>query len=163
MLTDRLTGALVDPLRAVFEPRRIALVGASDRPGSAGKLFADNLSGFPGEVIPVGRSAGAVASLRDIGGPVDLAVVVVPAAWYLIRLFQGVMTGARQAEGHIASLVRKGQFRDIQPGEFIVVLPLLLLIVVIGFVPNSLTSVMEPSVVNTLQHTFHIVGSALIR
>lgn len=90
-------------------------------------------------------------------------VVVVPAAWYLIRLFQGVMTGARQAEGHIASLVRKGQFRDIQPGEFIVVLPLLLLIVVIGFVPNSLTSVMEPSVVNTLQHTFHIVGSALIR
>lgn len=80
MLTDRLTGALVDPLRAVFEPRRIALVGASDRPGSAGKLFADNLSGFPGEVIPVGRSAGAVASLRDIGGPVDLAVVVVPAA-----------------------------------------------------------------------------------
>jgi NADH-quinone oxidoreductase subunit M len=89
--------------------------------------------------------------------------VIVPAAWYLIRLFLGVMAGPRHEEGHVAALVRKGQFKDIQVGEFVVVLPLLALIFVIGFSPNPLTAVMEPSVVNTLQHTLQNVGSALIR
>ena len=92
--------------------------------------------------------------------------VVVPAAWYLIRLFLGVMTGPRLAEGHVAVLLRKGQFKDLQLGEFVMLLPLLILIFLIGFQPNGLTAVMEPSVVNTLQtlqHTLHTVGSAFIR
>lgn len=89
--------------------------------------------------------------------------VIVPAAWYLIRLFLGVMQGPRLTEGHVAALLRKGQFKDIQLGEFVVVLPLLALIFYIGFQPNALTSVMEPSVVNTLQHALQNVGSALIR
>jgi acyl-CoA synthetase (NDP forming) len=72
-------------LAAVFEPRRVALVGASERPGSVGRLLWDNLAGFPGEVLPVcpattvgGRAA--YADLRDIPGPVDLAVIATPAA-----------------------------------------------------------------------------------
>jgi NADH-quinone oxidoreductase subunit M len=88
--------------------------------------------------------------------------VVVPAAWYLIRLFLGVMEGPRLTEGPVALLLRKGQFQDIQVGEFVAILPLLALIVLIGFQPNPLTAVMEPSVVNTLQHIYN-VGSALIR
>jgi acyl-CoA synthetase (NDP forming) len=72
-------------LAAVFEPRRIALVGASDRPGSVGRLLWDNLAGFPGEVIPVSQAGTvdgrtAYADLRDIPGQVDLAVVATPAA-----------------------------------------------------------------------------------
>jgi acyl-CoA synthetase (NDP forming) len=73
-------------LAAVFTPRRVALVGASDRPGSMGSLLWSNLAGFPGEVVPVTRSAATVGgrraypSLRAVGGRVDLAVVVVPAA-----------------------------------------------------------------------------------
>lgn len=89
--------------------------------------------------------------------------VVVPAAWYLIRLFLGVMEGPRLTEGHVAALIRRGQFRDIRPGEFVAILPLLLLIFYIGFQPNPLTALMEPSVVNTLQHLLQTVGSALIR
>jgi acetate---CoA ligase (ADP-forming) len=74
------------PLSAVFRPRRVALVGASDRPGSAGALFWENLSEFTGEVLPVngsGRTVGGVRayrSLTEIPGPIDLAVLVVPAA-----------------------------------------------------------------------------------
>ena len=74
-----------DGLAAVFTPRRVALVGASDRAGSVGRLLWDNLAGFPGEVVPVG-SAGHVGgqvsypTLRDIPGEVDLAVVATPAA-----------------------------------------------------------------------------------
>ncbi|HEY1920894.1 MAG TPA: acetate--CoA ligase family protein [Streptosporangiaceae bacterium] len=72
-------------LAAVFEPRRIALVGASDRPGSVGRLLWDNLAGFPGEVLPVCRGASvggtpAQADLRDVPGPIDLAIVATPAA-----------------------------------------------------------------------------------
>ncbi len=74
-----------DGLAAVFTPRRVALVGASDRAGSVGRLLWDNLAGFPGEVVPVG-SAGHVGGqvaypgLRDVPGEVDLAVVATPAA-----------------------------------------------------------------------------------
>ncbi|HSS90780.1 MAG TPA: acetate--CoA ligase family protein [Streptosporangiaceae bacterium] len=72
-------------LAAVFEPRRVALVGASDRPGSVGRLLWDNLAGFPGEVLPVCRAAtvgghAAYADLRDVPGQVDLAVIATPAA-----------------------------------------------------------------------------------
>jgi acyl-CoA synthetase (NDP forming) len=74
-----------DGLAAVFAPRRVALVGASDRPGSVGRLLWDNLAGFPGEVVPVGpadRVGGQVAypALGDVPGEVDLAVVATPAA-----------------------------------------------------------------------------------
>jgi acyl-CoA synthetase (NDP forming) len=74
-----------DGLAAVFAPRRIALVGASERPGSVGRLLWDNLAGFPGEVLPVGPAArvcGQVAypDLRDVPGAVDLAVIATPAA-----------------------------------------------------------------------------------
>jgi acyl-CoA synthetase (NDP forming) len=77
---DRLAG-----LRAVFEPRRVALVGASDQLGRTGELFWRNLGSFPGEVVPVTRSAPTVAghkaypTLMAVPGDVDLAVVVVPA------------------------------------------------------------------------------------
>jgi acetyltransferase len=72
-------------LAAVFEPRRVALVGASDRPGSVGRLLWDNLAGFPGEVLPVCPAAtvggqAAYADLRDVPGQVDLAVIATPAA-----------------------------------------------------------------------------------
>ena len=72
-------------LTAVFEPRRIALVGASDRPGSVGRLLWDNLADFPGEVLPVGQAPTvggrpAYPDLRQVPGQVDLAIIVTPAA-----------------------------------------------------------------------------------
>jgi acyl-CoA synthetase (NDP forming) len=75
----------LDGLAAVFAPRRVALVGASERPGSVGRLLWDNLADFPGEVVPVGPAAqvcGQVAypDLRDVPGQVDLAVIATPAA-----------------------------------------------------------------------------------
>ncbi|HEV2931644.1 MAG TPA: acetate--CoA ligase family protein [Streptosporangiaceae bacterium] len=72
-------------LAAVFNPRRVALVGASDRAGSVGRLLWDNLADFPGEVLPVCQAATvggrpAYPDLRDVPGQVDLAVIATPAA-----------------------------------------------------------------------------------
>jgi len=78
-------------------------------------------------------------------------IVVVPAAWYMIRFFQGVMEGPRKIEGHIGALLRKGTLVDINIGEFVVLLPLLALIFYIGLAPLPITVLMEPSVNNVMQ------------
>jgi len=86
-------------------------------------------------------------------------IVVVPAAWYLIRFFLNVMEGPRQVEGGVVTVAeRKGLISDLQLSEFLVLLPLLVLIFYIGLQPYLLTSVMEPSVLNTLQN----MGGAFI-
>ena len=63
-------------LETLFAPRRVALVGASDRAGPLGQLLVRNLQEYAGEVVQV-RSGG---SLRDVEGHIDLAAVAVPAA-----------------------------------------------------------------------------------
>jgi acetyl coenzyme A synthetase (ADP forming)-like protein len=72
-------------LRRFFEPRSIAVIGASRRRGSIGGEVFHNLlaSGFPGPVYPVSphptvQSVLAHPDVRQVPGPVDLAVIVVP-------------------------------------------------------------------------------------
>lgn len=84
--------------------------------------------------------------------------VVVPAAWYLMRFFLGVMEGPRQTGGPVGSLERKGLLKDLQFSEFLPLSPLLLLIFYIGIQPAPLTFLLEPAVLNTLQN----LGSAFI-
>jgi acetyltransferase len=73
-------------LRAVFEPRRVALVGASEQPGRTGELLWRNLADFRGEVVPVTASAATIGGRRafptlgSVDGDIDLAVIAVPAA-----------------------------------------------------------------------------------
>ncbi|TAH39684.1 MAG: hypothetical protein EYC70_02530 [Planctomycetota bacterium] len=75
-------------LDAIFRPRSVAVVGASRRPHQIGHEIVRNLvlGGFTGPVYPVNPGADVVHSMHcyarvgDIPGPVDLAVLVVPAA-----------------------------------------------------------------------------------
>ncbi len=90
---------------ALFSPRRVALVGASDRPGTLGSLLMANLASFPGEVVPIR----AGQSLRDVEGPVDLAVVAVPA-----RAAAAVAADAA-AVGVAAVVVLSGGFAETGP------------------------------------------------
>ncbi|HEY2356124.1 MAG TPA: CoA-binding protein, partial [Phenylobacterium sp.] len=74
-------------LDALFQPRSIALIGASNRPGSVGQVLARNLleSGFAGPVMPVNphegavRSALAYPSVERLPQDPDLAVIATPA------------------------------------------------------------------------------------
>jgi acetyltransferase len=75
-------------LDALFQPRSIALIGASNHAGSVGQVLAKNLleSGFEGAVMPVNpheeavRSALAYARVGELPETPDLAVVATPAA-----------------------------------------------------------------------------------
>ena len=72
-------------LTPLFSPRNVAVIGASDTPGSVGQaVFANLLAGnFQGKLYPVNlqhRIVGGIAatqSVRQIEGPVDLAVITV--------------------------------------------------------------------------------------
>ena len=80
--------ASVNALKLFFEPRTVAVIGASrQRATIGGEIFHNLLSyGFKGAVYPVNPSATeienvrAYSSVEAIPGLVDLAVVVVPAA-----------------------------------------------------------------------------------
>lgn len=78
-------------LEALFEPRSVAVVGASRSPGVIGHEIFKNLldAGFQGPVYPVNPNAEVVRSVRAypsvaaIPDPVDLAVITVPARFVL--------------------------------------------------------------------------------
>jgi acetyl coenzyme A synthetase (ADP forming)-like protein len=84
----RETIAAVNALKLFFNPRGVAVVGASRKRGTiGGEIFHNLLSyGFEGPVYPVNpssevvQSVPAYATVETIPGPVDLAVIVVPAA-----------------------------------------------------------------------------------
>jgi acetyltransferase len=76
----------VPGLRCFFQPRSVALVGASEREGSVGRALLENLATFPGALHLVhprhSRVLGkpAVPSLSALGHAVDLVVIATPAA-----------------------------------------------------------------------------------
>ena len=74
-------------LEPLFRPRSVAVIGATDRPGTVGHSLFRNLleSKFPLKIYPVNPSHPEVAGIKtaqrigDIPGGVDLALVVTPA------------------------------------------------------------------------------------
>src|SRR6516165_10585094 len=75
-------------LRPLLAPKSVALVGASERPGSLGRIVFENLLAgrFSGTLYPVNPHHSRVlsqrtyATLADIGSAIDLAVIATPAA-----------------------------------------------------------------------------------
>ena len=87
-VAEREREADVASLRHVFAPGSVAVIGASRRPGTVGRVIWDNIrgAGYAGTVYPVNphaRQIGgepALASPADLPENVDLAVIAVPAA-----------------------------------------------------------------------------------
>jgi acetate---CoA ligase (ADP-forming) len=107
--------AAVAALVHVLAPTSVAVIGASRRRGTIGGEVLRNLLDFPlnGPVYPVNPSAAVIQSVvayptvNDVPGPVDLAVVVVPAA--------GVLEVARQCgeKGVRALVVISSGFAEV--------------------------------------------------
>ena len=110
---------MVAPLDGIFQPRSIAVIGASRHKGKVGWTILHNLIRyeFQGTIYPVNPHARHIHSLRAyptvaaIPDPVDLAIVVVPAEQVLEVMEECGKKGVRGA------VVITAGFKEIQgPG-----------------------------------------------
>jgi acetate---CoA ligase (ADP-forming) len=93
------------PLDTFFAPDSIALIGASrDQEKIPGRLLSMlRKNEFPGKIYPVNPNYGDIdglkcyASIADVGQPIDLAIVIIPAKAVLIALRQCAAAGVRNA------------------------------------------------------------------
>ncbi|GAC1309452.1 MAG: acetate--CoA ligase [Vulcanimicrobiaceae bacterium] len=128
--------------RAIFDPPRLALVGASGKAGKLGALFMRNLlDGYRGELIPINPSDETVFDRRAyprvsaVPGHVDLAVVVAPETAVLSAIEDCVVAGVDAAvivtggfaetgpagkarQDRIAAVARDGNVRLVGPNCF---------------------------------------------
>lgn len=85
---ERSLKAATASMKPFFEPRSVAVIGANRTRGRIGSELLHNLiaTGFAGSIYPVNPLASEIQGLRSypsvtsISGPVDLAIVTVPAA-----------------------------------------------------------------------------------
>ncbi|HET9207034.1 MAG TPA: acetate--CoA ligase family protein [Burkholderiaceae bacterium] len=96
----------MNPLHWLFNPRSIAVVGASDKPASIGARTLDNLlvhSRFEGDVYLVSTTKAELfgrqcwPSVRDLPATPDVAMVVVPASAAIDVLQQCAERGVKFA------------------------------------------------------------------
>lgn len=104
-----------EALRAMFAPQSVALIGASERPGSVGRALLENLRPFPGELhlinqnhpLVLGRRASP--SLAMLGKTVDLAVIATPAATVPGLIKECVDAGVK------AAVIISAGFKEVGP------------------------------------------------
>jgi len=102
-LAERDHVGVVASLRPFFEPRSVAVIGASRRRATiGGELFRNVIEAdFVGAAYPVNREGASVAGVRgyrsvdEIPDPVDVAVICVPAAGVIEAAERALAAGIR--------------------------------------------------------------------
>jgi len=93
------------PIDALFTPHIVVVIGATEREGSVGRAIVSNLQtpAFQGKVYPVNPrhrnilGLAAYPSIHEVPGPVDLAVIVTPAATVPAIVRECVAAGVKSA------------------------------------------------------------------
>jgi acetate---CoA ligase (ADP-forming) len=93
------------PLDTFFSPGSIALIGASrDQEKIPGRLLSMlRKNEFPGKIYPINPNYGDIdglkcfSSIADVGQPIDLAIVIIPAKAVLGALEQCAAAGVKNA------------------------------------------------------------------
>ena len=104
-------------LNKLFEPRSVAVFGASEREGAVGTLVFSNMiqDGFSGEVYPINpkhaevQGHKAYADLDSLGKSVDLAVITTPAS-----TVPGIIESCGE-HGVRAAVILSAGFREVGP------------------------------------------------
>ncbi|MCC7519210.1 MAG: bifunctional acetate--CoA ligase family protein/GNAT family N-acetyltransferase [Verrucomicrobiae bacterium] len=105
------------PLHAIFAPRTVAVIGATEKAGTVGRTILWNLisNPFNGTVFPVNPTRPAVLGIKaypriaDVPERVDLAVVVTPAPTVPGIIAECVKAGVR------AAIVISAGFKETGP------------------------------------------------
>src|SRR5215469_10840721 len=91
------------PLDSFFAPQSIALIGASrDREKIPGRLLSMlRKNEYPGSIYPINPNYDEIdrlkcyKSIAEIGAPIDLAVIIIPARAVLAALEQCASVGVK--------------------------------------------------------------------
>src|SRR5215831_10564742 len=81
----RVVGDRTPTLRAMFSPKSIAVIGATEASQSVGRTLMENLKSFTGDLYAVNPKRDSVLGLKafprigEVPGPVDLAIIATPA------------------------------------------------------------------------------------
>ena len=95
--------AVTASLQPFFEPKTVAVIGASARAGSIGGLLFRNIltGGYTGAAFPVNRSGEPVAGVRaysaidEIAEPIDLCVICLPGEHVIAAAEEALRAGTR--------------------------------------------------------------------
>ena len=106
-----------NPLKSIFAPKNIAVIGATEKEGSVGRTILWNLisSPFGGAVFPVNPKRPsllgikAYPSIKDVPDQVDLAVIVTPSTSIPDLIAECVEVGVKGA------IVISAGFKEIGP------------------------------------------------
>lgn len=104
-------------LDALLDPGSVAIIGASNTPARIGGRPIHNLlaAGFKGHIYPINpkysevQGLPAFPSITDVPGPVDCAIVAVPAADLLETIRTCAGTGVRSAVVFTSGLAETGE------------------------------------------------------
>ncbi|MBD2598578.1 bifunctional acetate--CoA ligase family protein/GNAT family N-acetyltransferase [Nostoc spongiaeforme FACHB-130] len=146
---DILQAEKLNPLDAIFAPKTVAVIGASETPGSVGRTLLWNLitNPFGGTVFPVNPKRHSVLGIKaypkiaDIPETLDLAVIATPAPTVPGIIAECVAAGVKSAivisagfkeagaagialEQQILAQARRGNIRIIGPNCLGVMSPL---------------------------------------
>ncbi|HTA77172.1 MAG TPA: acetate--CoA ligase family protein, partial [bacterium] len=110
-------GSHPGPLEAFFKPQSVAVIGASEKPGSVGQTIVANLlkTPFGGTVYPINPKhetllgVKAYPSIASVPAQIDLAVIVTPAKTVL-----GLVEECVQAKVKAVIIISAG-FKEIGP------------------------------------------------
>ena len=105
------------PLDAIFAPKNVAVIGATENPGSVGRTVLWNLisNPFGGTVFPINPKRASVLGIKAypniaaVPEPVDLAVIVTPAHTVPGLIRECVAAGIQ------AAIIISAGFKEIGP------------------------------------------------
>jgi acetyltransferase len=95
----------LNPLDAIFAPKTVAVIGASEKPGSVGRNLLWNLitNPFGGTVFPINPQHSSILGIKaystifDVPEKIDLAVIATPASTVPKIIADGVDAGIKGA------------------------------------------------------------------
>ena len=95
----------LNPLDAIFAPNTVAVIGASEKPGSVGRNLLWNLitNPFGGTVFPINPQHSSILGIKaystifDVPEKIDLAVIATPASTVPKIIADGVDAGIKGA------------------------------------------------------------------
>lgn len=133
---------VLNDIRAVLEPKSVAVIGASTNPTKTGHVLLKNIvvNGFPGKVYPINPTADEILGLKaypkilDVPGDIDLVFFLLPgkfvptlfedchkkgvkAAVIIAAGFAEVGGEGKKEQEKLAALIRKTGVRALGPNS----------------------------------------------